>query len=410
MATRKLRGTKQTVTICCAIPETPTDLSASKDWRELVLVGDGETKMNDGSRIVVDSESAAETIKEILRKGVDIPIDTDHATLYGPMRGFRAPAVGWIDRTTVKYAPGRGLVASVRWNDDGANLLHSRSYRYGSPVAAIDKHSGRIKGFHSYALTNKPLTLDAQALKAASEQFLGAADMPAENPQPDGTENTGVDLLMLVGRIIERMELDVPPDAPIETVLQAIYESLKGGGGDGESSKEATAAASELKTLFGLKPDAGFADIVNAAKTAGDKLVIGAEGMATMRKELDEIKAAEHTRQVDAVLAGFTGNKINPNNTEQMKRCRDLAARDIKAFSEFMAGQPDVMPQAGQMIGGDVPPKERDRATLIAASERDFDAGGTKGRLTDKVTFVAGALIEAGLPTLSDEERKAYPQ
>lgn len=400
-------GDSETELLIASTPETPFKLAdAGDDFRTLVLVGDGETKYSDGDRAILDAKGAAAVIKEIRRKGVDLPIDVDHAGVYGPMRGFKAPAVGWIKRETVRYEPGRGLIADVEWTDEGAELLHSKQYRYLSHIVIRNKHTKRVHGLHSAGLTNKPLTLNAPALKAASEAFLKGAEMP-ENAVPDENAGAGPDLSMLVGRIIERMDLDVPTDAPVETVLTAILEKLKADSGDAEGSAEETAAASELRTIFKLKDDATLIDIAKAAKNTSDEMVLGSETVKTMQGELETLKASEHDRTVTAVLEKYTGSKINPNDVNQMKVCSEYAKRDPPGFDKFMEGQPDILPVAGSMMGAE-PEKLDDRETIIASARKEFATGvdddGNSLAGFSELKLVNLGLREAGLEPVTKDE------
>lgn len=156
-------------------PANPSELMTADgspadgdDWREVTLIGDGSTPMADGSAIELDADAAADVITEIGRRGIDIIVDRDHATVRGGQNGAAAPAMGWIDHKSVKYLPGRGLIGRVKWTAEGAGYVHGGGYRYTSPTILFEKSSGRVRRLHSLALTNVPLTLHAQALKAAS--------------------------------------------------------------------------------------------------------------------------------------------------------------------------------------------------------------------------------------------------
>lgn len=138
------------------------------NWRTLTLLADGVTPMADGSRLVLDAQAAADVITEIQRRGVDIPIDRDHATIRRGQDGGDAPAFGWIDHKSVTYVPGIGLQGRVKWTAAGADYVHGGAYRYISPVFEYVVATGRARSLHSLALTNKPLTLNAPALRAAS--------------------------------------------------------------------------------------------------------------------------------------------------------------------------------------------------------------------------------------------------
>lgn len=160
--------------LACSIPAEHAEIIdgtplQGADYREITLIKDGTTEMVDGSTLVLDEESAAEVIAEVGRRGVDVAFDENHSTLYQADQGKSSHAVGWVDRNTLRYEKGVGLRARVEWTDQGAKLIHSRAYRYISPCVVFNKHTGRVRRLHSFAICNRPLTLNAVALKAASD-------------------------------------------------------------------------------------------------------------------------------------------------------------------------------------------------------------------------------------------------
>ena len=229
-------------TIALSTPSQALALDARDDdfpdfsWNQFPIIGDGETPMYDGQKVVVDAESAQHVIDDFNTRGVSVPIDLDHAVLYNPDKGLPAPAVGWIkhksDGTGLAYKPNVGLVASeVEWTAEGARVVHDGSYRYHSPVFVVNSKTNQIVRLHSVALTNKPLTVNAPALRAASER-LGENEMPqVSSESTNATDTTGDQLLTKMGEIRGAMVaagLEVPEDAnDVNALFDALIEAIK---------------------------------------------------------------------------------------------------------------------------------------------------------------------------------------
>lgn len=405
---RKRTSRPKTALLACSVPEDPVELveAGAKDYRTITIIGDGETRMADGTVLHVDAECAAALIAEAAGRRNDIPIDLDHATLVNPDKGLPAPAVGFLDHKSLKYVPGKGIMAAAQWNDDGAAYIQSGAYRYRSPTLLYDKGTGRVTRLHSLSLTNKPLTIGAADLKAASERIIGAAEMPTTPPEADPSVASGPSIEMLIGELKNAMELDVDPGADVATVLMAILDKIKGGSGDAADKTEDTAAASELRTTLKLNADAKSTEVLTAVKTLVDKQNIGGESVAAMSERVKTLEAEKHSREVDAAIEqAIKAHKINPDSEVQMKACREFATRDVVGFSEYIAAQPEVLPASGR---SDIPAGGRkdSREAIIAASSTEYDRETRDGaiHLTDKPKRVSQELIDAGLSPLSMEE------
>lgn len=130
----------------------------------LVLLESGTLRGRDGRAWVNDAPDAI--VADFAARGLDVPIDIEHATeLKGP-KGEPAPAQGWIKKLSALNGE---IVADVEWTDHGAELLRSKAYRYISPAFLHRKDNGRVMRLLSVGLTNKP-NFDLPALNSETPE------------------------------------------------------------------------------------------------------------------------------------------------------------------------------------------------------------------------------------------------
>jgi phage I-like protein len=125
----------------------------------------GEVRSRSGT-FVLDEDAARLTVEAFAAQGNDLPIDYEHQSLGGTFSSpsGQAPAAGWIKGLTIVSPNARptdgalkpGLWAQVEWTPQAAEQLHSRQYRYLSPVVLVRRGDRRMVGLHSAALTNRP--------------------------------------------------------------------------------------------------------------------------------------------------------------------------------------------------------------------------------------------------------------
>jgi len=133
---------------------------------EIVIFAAGEIELEGSDMAIMDAEAAAEIIARIERRGVDIVIDYEHATLSGEP----APAAGWLPADGFSWDPARGLVAKTRWTAKAKRYLEASQYRYHSPVFHVHKETRRISVLHSVALTNSPRTNNIMPIAAKQQE------------------------------------------------------------------------------------------------------------------------------------------------------------------------------------------------------------------------------------------------
>ena len=157
---------------------------------------------------------------------------------------------GWIE--SLRYEPGQGLFASIRWTEGAKAFIEQDEYRFISPVFSFNPQNGDVLELKGAALTNVP-ALDGLGAVAATEDF-----PPSDTPQPETVMNALNRLKQLLG---------LPEDAAEET-LQAELDKLE------SLLTPANPAASDPPALPGQPPFPHQADPLpgNARPTLFDFL------------------------------------------------------------------------------------------------------------------------------------------
>ncbi|MBI1492858.1 phage protease [Halocynthiibacter styelae] len=127
------------------------------EWVQLIPAGPGIRGIDGRVWTMNDADALVTTFRN---RGLDLPIDIEHATQIKGARAEEAPAMGWINDMEARAT---GLWGQVKWNTRGEELLRARSYRYLSPVFSAAKRTGAVSHMVSAGLTNNP-NLDLIAL------------------------------------------------------------------------------------------------------------------------------------------------------------------------------------------------------------------------------------------------------
>jgi phage I-like protein len=179
----------------------------------------GKVSSTNGA-FVVDEESAELALRAFEEHGTELPIDYEHQTLGGAYSSpnGQAPAAGWIKH--ISFEPGVGVFADIEWTQQARGMLHSKEYRYLSPVAIIRKSDRKLIAIHSAALTNKPAIVGMAPIVNRDQ---GVAPTKAEaatgsRDQEDGSGNCDSSESALVAL---REELHLADEAGVEEVLLA---------------------------------------------------------------------------------------------------------------------------------------------------------------------------------------------
>jgi phage I-like protein len=281
-------------------------------------------------------------------------------------------------------------------------MIRDQEYRYLSPVAIVRKEDMRMVALDSAALTNRPAIPRMEPLEAHC-WWLRKGKKRKEKHSMDAETTTGTsDPTVALARIAEILEIEDTAD--IGGLTQAILEAvrkLKGGGEKKEGEGGEPVASKRVLELLGLKADAdenATFVAVNALRANGEKMTA-----LLQRVEAAERKIADRDAE-DLIRPFIQDGRINPNNVEWVASCREMARTNPEQFKLVMANTVPN-PPPGKTTA---PPRgaPAGRETVIANARREYDEGGTHGRLTDCDIFVDQALREQRLAPLSDEERR----
>ncbi|KPA90612.1 Mu-like prophage I protein [Pseudomonas asplenii] len=312
-----------------------TDLSATvsdgkaPDWVELIPSGP-MVSGRDGRQWLFDDQAGVLVRSNFDSRSIDLPIDWEHATQHRAAKGEEAPASGWIKQLDIRAGALWGL---VDWTPRGSDQVGSREYRFLSPVFDYDPDTSRIVRLVSAGLTNTP------------NFYLTALNQENQEIQP-------------------------------VTLPAALLIAL--GLSDAATEEQAIAAATQLKTTA----QAANSEQPNLAQFVPrgdyDALLLRA---ANAEQAVAEHKQAEHSKEVEAVLAEATkAGKIVPATLEYHRAsCKD--ADGLQRLKDFIAAAPAVGNPSG--LGERKPDgtvtalnaEEQKVAKLLGMSEADFIKG-----------------------------------
>ena len=181
----------------------PDGVFAARDGRPGTLTGGNLNAWN------LSPSGAERVLGQWRRRETPLVIDYEHQSLNARHNGQPAPAAGWIE--SLRYEPGQGLFASIRWTEGAKAFIGQDEYRFISPVFSFNPQNGDVLELKGAALTNVP-ALDGLSAVAAAEEL-----PPSDNPQPETAMNALNRLKQLLG---------LPEDAAEET-LQAELDKLE---------------------------------------------------------------------------------------------------------------------------------------------------------------------------------------
>ena len=164
-------------------PLHPLLLSAVADslrrpFPEIRLLPDGAFAARDGrpgtltggnlNAWTLSGPGAEHVLDQWRRRETPLAVDYEHQSLNARHNGQPAPAAGWIE--SLRYEPGQGLFASIRWTEGAKAFIEQDEYRFISPVFSFNPKNGDVLELKGAALTNVP-ALDGLGAVAATEDF-----------------------------------------------------------------------------------------------------------------------------------------------------------------------------------------------------------------------------------------------
>jgi len=239
--------------------------------------------------------------------------------------------------------------------------------------------------------------------------------------QEGGSEEgvaTGATPEQLVGEVKALLEVkgvEIPEGAGIPEVLQAVIAFLKGAPegeeGGGEGAGEEVAASEAVLARLGLKKGATEEQVLVALAERGKDAVPMSEYKALktategLQSRLDARDKADRDSKVETLIGkGFTEGKLLPNDAETLKWFREQAEANSQNAEKILETMAVKVPQ-GQLspVGPDA---KAGRDRIIASSAKDWSENPS-AQVTAKESWVAGTLRDAGLPPLTDDEKKS---
>ncbi|MDX2008254.1 MAG: phage protease [Meiothermus sp.] len=119
-------------------------------------------------RFVFDEESLAAVRRQLADKGVPWVLDLNHSTVaLEEGEAAEAPAYGFVYGVEVVDGFVYGL---VEWTDLGREKMAGGAYNFVSPVLLYDEATGRVLGYHSHAVTNRPGTFHQRRIGLTAQE------------------------------------------------------------------------------------------------------------------------------------------------------------------------------------------------------------------------------------------------
>lgn len=278
----------------------PDSTTGAAPARVEVIPAGPTVQGRDGRAWTFDAADAAIVIAAFNARGVDLPIDWEHATEHRAPVGLDAPAAGWITGLTLSESG--ALVSDVSWTPRGNEQVVNREYRYLSPVFEYQPDTRRIVRLLSVGLTNRP-NLFLQALNREEILMNRSALLAAA----------------IVG------VLGLSADATDDAVATAI-NTMKTARDD--ATARATNAEKAAPALDRYVPRADYDALVTRAANA--------------EQALKDKGTAEHKAAVDAAIGdALKAGKITPA-TEAYHRAACADAEGLTRFREFAGAAPVI--------------------------------------------------------------------
>lgn len=240
-------------------------------------------------------------------------VDYEHQTLKAEKLGEKAPASGWIERASLRYEQGVGILGSIDWNPPAAKLIGDGEYAYLSPVFLYSPDDGEVLLLRHVALTNDPgLDLPQVALRAAVDFDFSTE----EEPQMTLLQQ----LLASLGLAKETAEADV---VAAVVALKAKADQVEG-------------LSAKVAALSSQAPDpAKFVAVETMAALQGQVAALSSQ-----------INGDKVTQMVEAAL---TAGKLLP---AQKEWALDLGKSNLAALTAYVEKTPAIAALAGLQTDG----------------------------------------------------------
>lgn len=294
---------------------------------EQLLIPDGEFRSSDGSGRPAEVPAwkmsaliAERVLARAKSRSAKIVVDYEHQTLRAAENGKPAPAAGRVDRQSLRYEPGVGILGTIAWTPRAQEMIDAGEYAYLSPVFPYDPQTGEVIALMHFALTNDP-GLDGLTVAA-----LSAFDFSTEE-EPHMT---------LLQKLLA--SLGLADHNGEEAALSAVAAlKAKAGEVDGLNTKVATLTA-QVAT-----PDpAKFVPVATLTSLQAEHAQ-AQTALAALRAEVDGSK-------LDKVIEeGKAAGKLTPA-TEAW--ARDLGKSNLASLTAYLAAAPVIVKPGETQSGG----------------------------------------------------------
>lgn len=320
--------------------------------REYLLIPDGDFRAADGSGRPEEvpawrnsAEIAARVIGRAQRRAARMVVDYEHQTLKAEESGEAAPASGWIERASLRYEPGVGILGAIDWTPRAAQMIAGGEYAYLSPVFLYSPADGEVLLLRHVALTNAPaLDLPQVALRAGLVTDFSTEEEPQMN------------------------------------LLQQLLASL--GLAKDTSEADALAAVAALKAKAD-QVDGLAAKVAALSSQAPDPAkFVAVEVMADLQAKVAALTSQVNGDKVTQVVeAALTAGKLLP---AQKDWALGLGKANLAALTEYVEKTPAIaalggMQSEGKEVGKGAPAALTADETKVAAqlglSAEQFAAG-----------------------------------
>jgi phage I-like protein len=315
-------------TVVCSLDPSGINADSREQLIQLIPAGpDGIISGVDGRSWVMDAEAI---IANARASKTDFPIDYNHASLDARKTGARAPAAGWVDRTTLEARPD-GIYGLVRWNTPAIKHLTEREFRYTSPVFTFDPRTRKTLAYRGSGLTHYPNLGELKPvvnardpkennMKKLIEHLRHFLNLPTASNEQD-IVNELHKVIARIGSVAVNANLD--DKATLIDAVEAIEAHVA-------RLNEQVAANSNTPDPNAFVPRAEFDNVSAQLKALTD--------------------AAENARVEQAVNSALEAGKITPASLDW---ARDYCRKDPEGFEQFVANTAQILPLGESSSGGD---------------------------------------------------------
>lgn len=349
-------------------PIAALSLEITPGQRELLLIPDGDFRSSDGSGRPTEVPAwrmsaliADRVLSRAKSRSAKIVVDYEHQTLRAAENGKPAPASGRIDRQSLRYEAGLGILGVIDWTSRAQEMIDGGEYAYLSPVFPYDAKTGEVLALMHFALTNDPGLdgLDVAAL-AASYDF-----STEEEPH-----------MSLLAKLVA--SLGLPPQTDEDGALVAV-SSLKA---DAGAIDQLNAKVATLTAQVSAPDPAKFVPVATLTALQGEH--------TALQGQLAALSAEVSGSKLDKIIAdGLAAGKLTPA-TESW--ARDLGKKDVAALTSFLTAASVVVTPGKTQTDGKKPEGQLDvddsQAVANAALTYQVEQAG-KGISISTVAAVA---------------------